>query len=563
MPRRRKSLTTSTNAQVPGAAPVLAQNSAPVPEEKFEKPAPPLSKEKLYDDPEALKLAIEASEQDASSWTTVARKLAPAIKTFGTGYQRQHSGHNAVFPARKNSPRLAKTGPRLAPPQSKSGSSPPTKTDTQAAKNSQTEIKIAPKKENKKPVGKRNKVEHKLPVFDSVEEFPTLTTSKELLVRQKPDTASEFTGPDMDVEPTLNKEISVGQIDQNTEELQVNVRKSENTVEKVDETKVVTKEIQTELVSDIDELPMSEPPKSIIDGDLKVPVEELSQETDKDNEPYVAAERPTVTPEISSVTLDTSSIDVIADVSASTDTPSSMTTGSQRGSVLFLEDRIAFKSTTKKERRAAKKAASIDNTPKMSIKERAEARRKSSEAKNKPEIDGKEFIVDSMVKQPTSEVEEVVKPSEDVILATSNTVEDTEPTIITTGKIEKEGTPAEDKEIQAVEKTAEAADAAELVEQPIIKTPRTVRIASGTTKGINYQVLAIGDAMKTILEVGKAAAAAKNASAKARQGAITNPEVTAFTVGIVIHGHVAGNTKPTPVPINSQVTRKNDTFKPK
>ncbi|KAK6528327.1 hypothetical protein TWF281_009570 [Arthrobotrys megalospora] len=408
MPRRRKSLPTTTVNTVPGAVFVQAQSES-ANNSQATTPSKP-DTDLLYDDPEAIAAGIKASEEEESSWTKVGSKKNDNFKggKFMNTIQTRGSGHNAVFPNKNIHSRPPPHKPhskppmvqaKVAPTQNQGSPKPGVSSATAPGKKplSKENQKPLPKenqkslpkdsqkqlpKENQKQSGKnsRQKREARLPAFDSMKEFPTLAASTKLLSRSKDAQSTGEPSVDMNVElasqgieslaaPETTAESAVGDA-KASDQGSLKQKVQSVSVASPPHPAVLTKAHSNE-PSIVAEVVQAKKNTTTPQSSTESVIEPLATKGQVQN----TQANVSMTEQKSEPTLSTSS--------------SPLAETSYKGTPIVAKDQTPVRALTKKERRAlAKKVPEDQKTPKLSIKERAELRR-SLESKKSPESVGK------------------------------------------------------------------------------------------------------------------------------------------------------------------------------
>ncbi|KAF3318549.1 hypothetical protein TWF173_006575 [Orbilia oligospora] len=393
----------------------------------------------LYDDPEAIAAGIKASEEEESSWTKVGGKKPEISKTAkfmeSRGLRNLGHGHNAVFPNKNVPPRphphhkpnpkasgvqgkslpvqnKAKVGPpqgqgkttpphaqvkvvspqsemKITTPQSQTRSvatnqsqtKPPAQSQTipksDVTKTSTPSKKPSPK-EGQKPPGKqhRQKREARLPIINSMKEFPTLATSTKLLGRQKDSQSTGEQPMDMTVELASHEVESLAST-------------HTTTASAVGETKTSDKDSVQKKAQSVSVVSLSHPVSSVKTQKSKSSIIPRGVEQ-KEDTTTITTTIPKATESVSehlAVKGQVHDTDAKAPITESKGTPDLSTStsplaGTSNKSTAPVTPTRAL---TKRERRAlAKKIAEEQKVPKLSIKERAELRR-SLESRKSPE----------------------------------------------------------------------------------------------------------------------------------------------------------------------------------
>ncbi|KAF3291016.1 hypothetical protein TWF970_000269 [Orbilia oligospora] len=381
----------------------------------------------LYDDPEAIAAGIKASEEEESSWTKVGGKKPEISKTAkfmeSKGLRNLGHGHNAVFP-NKNVPLRShphhKPNPKASgvqgkslpvqnkakvwPPQGQGKTTPPhaqvkvvspqsemkittpqSQTRSVATNQSQTkppaQNQTIPKsdvtktstpskkpspKEGQKPPGKqhRQKREARLPIINSMKEFPTLATSTKLLGRQKDSQSTGEQPMDMTVELASH-------------EVESPASTHTTTASAVGETKTSDKDSVQKKAQSVSVVSLSHPVSSVKTQKSKSSIIPRAVEQKEDTI--------TVTTTISKATESVSEHLAVKGQVHDTDAKAPITESKGTPDLSTSTPPLAGTSNKSRERRAlAKKIAEEQKVPKLSIKERAELRR-SLENKKSPE----------------------------------------------------------------------------------------------------------------------------------------------------------------------------------
>ncbi|KAK6500785.1 hypothetical protein TWF506_003548 [Arthrobotrys conoides] len=388
----------------------------------------------LYDDPEAIAAGIKASEEEESSWTKVGAKKPEISKTAKfmemRGLRSSGHGHNAVFPNKnvpsrsqphhKPNPKApvvqgkslpAQNQAKVSPPRSQRKVTPPhsqvkavsppsdmkvtspqsqTRSATSQSQTKTAQNQVLPKsdasktstpnkkpspKENQKPPGKQNrqKREARIPVINSMKEFPTLATSTKLLGRQKDTQATEEQSMDMTVELASHGVDSPAPT-------------HTATASAVGEAKASDKDSVQKKAQSVSAASPSHPVSSVKTQKSEPPVVPRAAELDKDATIIPKAAESGVEPFAvkGQVLQDTDAKAPITKLKETLDLPTS--TSPLAGPSHEVNAPVTpTRALTKRERRAlAKKVAEEQKAPKLSIKERAELRR-SLEGKKSPE----------------------------------------------------------------------------------------------------------------------------------------------------------------------------------
>ncbi|KAF3147750.1 hypothetical protein TWF594_002334 [Orbilia oligospora] len=484
----------------------------------------------LYDDPEAIAAGIKASEEEESSWTKVGGKKPEISKTAKfmeiRGLRSFGHGHNAVFPNKNVSPRShphhkpnpkasgvqGKSLPvqnkaRVGPPQGQGKTTPPhaqvkvvspqsemkvttPQSQTRSVATNQSQTKPAqnqtiPKpdvtktstpskkpslKESQKPSGKqhRQKREARLPVINSMKEFPTLATSTKLLGRQKDSQSTGEQPMDMTVELASH-------------EVESPASTNTTTASAIGETKASDKDSVQKKAQSVSVVSPSHPASSVKTQKSESSIVPRAVEQ-KEDTTTITTTIPKATESVSehlAVKGQVHDTDAKAPITESKGTPDLSTStsplaGTSNKSTAPVTPTRAL---TKRERRAmAKKIAEEQKVPKLSIKERAELRR-SLENKKSPEP--AEKVKDDPVIPVVVQEEASTTESPGIAYPGTQTIS---PVITHTGSLPESPaiTDAGNPVVSSVDGET--------------STVPSIRLASGVNNGMRYEVVATQEA---------------------------------------------------------------------
>ncbi|KAF3217615.1 hypothetical protein TWF106_007921 [Orbilia oligospora] len=420
----------------PTAQQAVQTNQPAAPKSQASTPSKPDSD--LYDDPEAIAAGIKASEEEESSWTKVGCKKPEVSKTAKfmeiRGLRSFGHGHNAVFPNKnvppgphphhKLNPKASgvqgkslpvqnkdKVGPpqgqgkttsphvqvkvvspqseiKVTTPQSQTRSVATNQIQTKPAQNqtipkpdvakTSTPSKKPSPKKSQQPSGKqhRQKREARLPVINSMKEFPTLTTSTKLLGRQKDSQSTGGQPMDMIVE-LASHEVESPAFTHTT------------TASTIGETKASDKDSIQKKSQSASVVSPSHPVSSVKTQKSESSIAPRAVEQKEDTTIITitipkATESASENLAVKGQVYDTEAKEPITEPKGTPDlsTSTSPLAGTSNKSTAPV---TPTRPLTKRERRAlAKKIAEEQKVPKLSIKERAELRR-SLENKKSPE----------------------------------------------------------------------------------------------------------------------------------------------------------------------------------